>query len=52
MKVDIINEHKLEVTFDEAEAQFVRNEADAHDMTVVELFELLIGRLFISGFGS
>lgn len=50
MKVEFAIGGKMVVTFDEVEKQFLTREALENDISVVEIFEMILGMLFVGGY--
>lgn len=52
MKIEIPDRDKILLLFDETEIEFIKREAEANDITVSEMFELLLGILFVGGYSN
>lgn len=50
VKVEFVVPGKMVVTFDDVEKQFLTREALENDISVVEIFEMILGMLFVGGY--
>ena len=50
MQIKKIDINRYELFFDEVETTFLQNEARNNNLTIIEIFEMILGQLFIAGY--
>ena len=52
MKIQAVSKNSYVLTVDDKEMDFLLKEAEDNDLTIIEIFEMLLGMLFIGGYSN